>query len=87
MLESFVTNFFSAPVLAFALGILAAAIRSDLKVPEPVTQAISIYLLLAIGLKGEWPCGVCRWSTSRRQPHSQCCSASSSPRPRTGFSG
>lgn len=52
MLESFVTNFFSAPVLAFALGILAAAIRSDLKVPEPVTQAISIYLLLAIGLKG-----------------------------------
>jgi len=42
----------SAPVLAFLLGALAVAIRSDLKVPEPLTAGLSLYLLLAIGLKG-----------------------------------
>lgn len=42
----------SAPVLAFVLGVLAVAIRSDLKVPDAFTQTLSIYLLLAIGLKG-----------------------------------
>ncbi|MDP4938393.1 MAG: sodium-dependent bicarbonate transport family permease, partial [Verrucomicrobiales bacterium] len=39
-------------VLCFALGILARAIKSDLAIPEPIYQGLSIYLLLAIGLKG-----------------------------------
>ena len=47
-----VQNLTSAPVLAFALGLLAAAIKSDLRLPEPIYQAISIYLLLGIGIKG-----------------------------------
>ena len=47
-----VTNLTSPPVLAFALGLLAAALRADLRLPEPVYQAISMYLLLAIGIKG-----------------------------------
>ena len=51
-LDGALSNLFSAPVLAFALGIIAVAIRSDLAIPEPVQQGISIYLLLAIGLKG-----------------------------------
>jgi hypothetical protein len=39
-------------VLAFALGLLATALRSDLKLPDAVYQALSIYLLLGIGIKG-----------------------------------
>lgn len=46
------TNFASPPVLAFMLGVVATGLRSDLRLPEPVYQAISIYLLFAIGLKG-----------------------------------
>ena len=45
-------NLLSVPVLAFILGILAAVLRTDLRLPDPVYQAISIYLLFAIGLKG-----------------------------------
>lgn len=46
------TSLLSAPVLAFVLGVVAVAVRSDLKVPDAITQVLSIYLLLAIGLKG-----------------------------------
>ncbi len=46
-------NLTSIPVLAFALGVLAASLlRNELRLPEPVYRAISFYLLLAIGLKG-----------------------------------
>ena len=46
------TNLTSPPVLAFVLGIVAVALGTDLRLPDPVYQALSIYLLLAIGLKG-----------------------------------
>jgi len=39
-------------VLIFALGVAARLAKSDLRFPEPVYEALSIYLLLAIGLKG-----------------------------------
>jgi hypothetical protein len=39
-------------ILVFALGVIARLLRSDLRFPEPVYEALSIYLLLAIGLKG-----------------------------------
>jgi uncharacterized protein len=39
-------------ILLFALGVAARLARSDLRFPEPVYDALSIYLLLAIGLKG-----------------------------------
>lgn len=45
-------NLATPVVLAFALGIVAAAVRSDLKIPEEIYAALSIYLLLSIGLKG-----------------------------------
>lgn len=51
-LTSALTNLLSAPVLAFVLGIIAVTVRSDLRVPEAMTQGLSIYLLIAIGLKG-----------------------------------
>lgn len=45
-------NLLSPPVLCFALGALAVWLRSDLKLPEPVFAALSIYLMLSIGLRG-----------------------------------
>jgi hypothetical protein len=47
-----VGNLLSVPVLAFALGIFAASVRADLRLPDAVYQATSMYLLFAIGLKG-----------------------------------
>ena len=45
-------NLLSPVVLAFAFGILAARLQSDLTVPQGLMDAASLYLLLAIGLKG-----------------------------------
>jgi hypothetical protein len=39
-------------VLFFLLGLLARLAKSDLRLPEAVYEILSIYLLLAIGLKG-----------------------------------
>lgn len=36
----------------FALGIVAGLLKSDLKVPDPVYQTLSILLMLILGLKG-----------------------------------
>ncbi|MDI9638964.1 sodium-dependent bicarbonate transport family permease [Kamptonema cortianum] len=45
-------NLLSPMVLCFVLGALAQFFRSDLKLPDGLYTALSIYLLLAIGLKG-----------------------------------
>ena len=52
VLETAVINLTSPPVLAFALGLLATVFKANLRLPEPVYQAITIYLLLGIGIKG-----------------------------------
>jgi hypothetical protein len=39
-------------VLAFLLGVTAALLKSDLRLPEQIHGFLSLYLLLAIGLKG-----------------------------------
>lgn len=49
-------------VLFFLLGVIAGLARSDLKIPGAIYEALSIFLLLAIGLKGgvklaEYPLG------------------------------
>lgn len=46
------TNITSPPVLAFVLGLIAVSLRADLRLPDAVYQATSMYLLLAIGIKG-----------------------------------
>lgn len=46
------TNLTAVPVLAFALGVAASRLKSDLRFPAPITSLLSTYLLLAIGLKG-----------------------------------
>ncbi len=45
-------NLLSPVVLAFALGMVARAVRSDLSIPPAIQSYLSIFLLLAIGLKG-----------------------------------
>jgi len=42
----------SPVVLFFVLGAFAALVRSDLAIPEAVGKGISLYLMVAIGLKG-----------------------------------
>ncbi len=46
------SNLLSPVVLAFALGLIARALRSDLEIPAAIQSYLSIFLLLAIGLKG-----------------------------------
>ena len=46
------SNLLSPPILFFALGLAAALVRSDLKVPKAFTKIMSLYLLFAIGFKG-----------------------------------
>lgn len=41
-----------AVVLFFLLGVFARLVKSDLRLPEALYETLSIYLLLAIGLKG-----------------------------------
>ncbi len=45
-------NIISPVVLCFILGMVARWVKSDFKLPDAVYQSLSIYLLLAIGLKG-----------------------------------
>ena len=45
-------NLTSVSVLVFVLGFIAARFKSDIRIPDPVYQIISVYLLFGIGLKG-----------------------------------
>jgi hypothetical protein len=63
-------------ILFFLLGLLAGLLRSDLKIPAVLHESLSIFLLLAIGLKGgvelarqPWPSCCCRrWSSWASAP-------------------
>ena len=52
ILQNLASSLLSPMVLAFALGILACLIKSDLKISDEFYGALTIYLLFAIGLKG-----------------------------------
>lgn len=47
-----VSNLLIPAVLFFALGFVAQVVKSDLKFPPELAKALSIYLLVGIGLKG-----------------------------------
>ena len=55
MLELLRMNLLSPLALAFALGLLARVIRSDLSLPKDVYTALSIYLLFALGRADVFP--------------------------------
>ena len=44
--------YFEPVILFFLLGAIAGFVRSDLKIPGVLYESLSIFLLLAIGLKG-----------------------------------
>jgi len=46
------TNLLSPIVLAFILGIVTKVVKSELSLPKDLYSTLSIYLLLALGLKG-----------------------------------
>ena len=52
ILDAIRANLLSPAVLFFALGLIAALAKSDLKFPEPLYVGLTIYLLVAIGFKG-----------------------------------
>jgi len=52
ILDAIRANLLSPAVLFFALGLIAALTKSDLKFPEPLYIGLTIYLLVAIGFKG-----------------------------------
>jgi hypothetical protein len=46
------TNLLSPIPLAFALGVVARLLKSELSLPKDLYASLSIYLLFALGLKG-----------------------------------
>lgn len=45
-------NLLSGPVLFFVLGFIVVSLKSDVELPAPVPKLLSLYLMIAIGLKG-----------------------------------
>ena len=52
ILQLIQSNLLTPIVLFFLFGIIAARIKSDLKIPEAISEFLPIYLLAAIGLHG-----------------------------------
>lgn len=46
------TTLLDPAILFFFLGIFAALVRSNLEIPAPIAKFLSLYLLVAIGIKG-----------------------------------
>jgi uncharacterized protein len=51
-LDAALSNLLTPMILAFALGLGAGLLRSDLSIPEAIGKAMAVYLMFAIGLKG-----------------------------------
>jgi hypothetical protein len=51
-METVAATLSSPVILFFVLGLAAAFARSDLSIPEALAKGLSIYLMIAIGLKG-----------------------------------
>ncbi|NBS66988.1 MAG: sodium-dependent bicarbonate transport family permease, partial [Betaproteobacteria bacterium] len=45
-------NLLDPAILFFAFGLLAGLLRSNLEVPPQMAKFLSLYLLMALGLKG-----------------------------------
>lgn len=45
-------NFLDPAILFFVFGVLAGFARSNLEIPQPISRFLSLYLLMALGLKG-----------------------------------
>ena len=45
-------SFLDPAILFFAFGVLAGALKSNLEIPKSISRFLSLYLLMALGLKG-----------------------------------
>ena len=45
-------NLLDPAILFFVFGVMAGALRSNLEIPPPIAKFLSLYLLMALGLKG-----------------------------------
>ena len=45
-------SFVDPAILFFVFGILAGSLKSNLEIPPPISRFLSLYLLMALGLKG-----------------------------------
>jgi hypothetical protein len=52
MLATLQANLLSPITLAFALGVVAKLVKSEIALPKDLSTSLSIYLLFALGLKG-----------------------------------
>lgn len=57
------TNLLNPAVLFFFLGMMAVLLKSDLEIPQPLPKFFSLYLLVAIGLKGGQGLHASGWNT------------------------
>ena len=46
------SNFLDPAILFFAFGVLAGTLKSNLEIPASISRFLSLYLLMALGLKG-----------------------------------
>ncbi|MCE7506557.1 sodium-dependent bicarbonate transport family permease [Polynucleobacter sp. IMCC30063] len=46
------TNFLDPAILFFIFSVFAGTIKSNLEIPPPISRFLSLYLLMALGLKG-----------------------------------
>lgn len=51
-LEIAFSNMLSPAILFFILGVIAVSVKSDLEIPDSIGSAITLYILISIGLKG-----------------------------------
>lgn len=49
---TFMTNLLDPSILFFIFGIFAGLVKSNLEIPQPISRFLSLYLLMALGLKG-----------------------------------
>ena len=45
-------NLLDPAILFFVFGVLAGLVKSNLEIPQPISRFLSLYLLMALGLKG-----------------------------------
>lgn len=50
-------NFVDPAILFFIFGVFAGAVRSNLEIPRSIAKFLSLYLLMALGLKGGFALG------------------------------
>ena len=46
------SNFLDPAILFFVFGAFAGVVKSNLEIPQPIARFLSLYLLMALGLKG-----------------------------------